>query len=126
MDIVRFDSARELDRLDSFLRERYHEEGTPSPWLPQRLHDLIYRTGELEAEAGGERSGDYIFLFEENGRIDGCVLPDGENIYFSFRPEGKICFPSCWNTVRRTVCPCSAGVNNPARFKESDEACPVG
>ena len=87
MDIVRFDSARDLDRLDSFLRERYHEEGTPSPWLPQRLHDLIYRTGELEAESGAVRSGDYIFLFEKDGRIDGCILPDGENIYFSFRPE---------------------------------------
>ena len=75
MDTVRFDRGRDLERLDSFLRERYHEAGTPSPWLPQRLHDLIYRIGELEAETGGERSGDHIFLFEEHGRIDGCILP---------------------------------------------------
>ena len=117
MDIVRFDSVKDLERLDSFLREGYQEAGTPSPWLPQRLHDLIYRTGELEAEAGGERSGDYIFLFAENGRIDGCVLPDGENIYFSFRPEREDLFPTMLEYSEKNCLPLfRRGENGAVKF----------
>ena len=66
----------------------------------------------------------YLFpMHYWNRKKDASVYLDDERL-LPFRE--KICFPSCWNTVRRTVCPCSAGVNNPARFKESDEACPVG
>lgn len=56
-----------------------------SSWLPERLHDLIYRIGTQEADGGGVRSVDYLFLWEENGEIVACILPDGENIYMSIK-----------------------------------------
>jgi len=56
-----------------------------SSWLPQRLHDLIYRMGAQETDGGRVRSMDYIYLWEEDGEIMACILPDGENIYFSIQ-----------------------------------------
>ena len=93
MEIRQFRTDRDLDRLEAYLRDRYLETRSADTWLPERLHDLLYRVGELERDEGRERSADYIFLWEENGEIAACLLPDGENIYMSIPAAMNRCFP---------------------------------
>ncbi len=62
MRIINFQMDRDLDRLEAYLRTRYFEHFTAESWLPERLHDLIYRVGAQEADEGRERSADYLFL----------------------------------------------------------------
>lgn len=69
MKVVKFESNSDLDRLESYLRDRYFESGHAISWLPARLHDLIYRVGVQEMNEGREKSVDHIYLWEENGEI---------------------------------------------------------
>ena len=85
MQIRKFQLEKDLQHLETYLRNQYAHNKNMSSWLPQRLHDLIYRMGVQEADRGSERSMDYIFLWEESGEIVGCILPDGENIYISIK-----------------------------------------
>ncbi len=85
MQIRHFQPDKDLQKLESYLRNQYFQNRNMSSWLPQRLHDLIYRMGAQEADGGRERSMDYIFLWEEAGEIVACILPDGENVYFSIK-----------------------------------------
>jgi predicted GNAT family N-acyltransferase len=85
---------RDLDRLGAYLRNRYYEHLNAGSWLPERLHDLIYRVGAQEADDGRTRSADYIFLWEEQEEIVACILPDGENIYVSVKEGYEQLFPS--------------------------------
>ena len=54
-------------------------------WLPERLHDLIYRMDTQYTDAGKPKSSDYIFIWEDNDEIIGCILPDGDAIYISLK-----------------------------------------
>lgn len=83
MQIRRFRLDKDLTRLEAYLREQYLANHNMTSWLPERLHDLVYRMSAQEADGGREQSMDYIFLWEENGQIVASILPDGENIYFS-------------------------------------------
>ena len=85
MQIRKFQPDTDLQSLETYLRNQYVTNKNMSSWLPERLHDLIYRMGAQEADGGRERSMDYIFLWEENGQIVACILPDGENIYISIK-----------------------------------------
>lgn len=85
MQIRKFQPDTDLQSLETYLRNQYFTNKDMSSWLPERLHDLIYRMGAQEADGGRERSMDYIFLWEENGEIVACILPDGENIYISIK-----------------------------------------
>jgi len=85
MQIRRFQLDQDLQNLETYLRNQYFENKNMSSWLPERLHDLIYRMSVLEADSGRARSMDHIFLWEENGKIIACILPDGENIYISIK-----------------------------------------
>ena len=92
MTVRRFDCQRDLEALESFLRDRYLETRRMSSWLPERLHDLIFRLDQQYLDDGGERSSDYIFLWEEQGQIVGCLLPDGDAVYLSLKPEYEALF----------------------------------
>ncbi len=94
MNIRKFDPAADFTRLETWLRGRYQECGKPVFWLPERLHDLLYRVDGQEAAEGGTRSRDYIFLAEEDSRILGCILPDGENVYFGLTTGRDALFPA--------------------------------
>lgn len=94
MEISLFDPSRDLVRLEVYLRELFCVKHTASSWLPERLHDLLYRVGAQEKDEGRVCSADYIYLWEENGRIIACLLPDGENIYISIRDGYEHVFPS--------------------------------
>lgn len=54
-------------------------------WLPERLHDLIYRMDTQYTNAKKNKSSDYIFIWEDNDEIVGCILPDGDAIYISLK-----------------------------------------
>ena len=92
--ILHFQADRDLERLETFLRDRYFQHPEADSWLPERLHDLLYRVGAQEADEGRARSSDYIFLWEEEGEIIACLLPDGENVYVSVRDGFEHLFPS--------------------------------
>lgn len=85
MQIRKFQLEKDMQLLETFLRNQYFANQNMSSWLPERLHDLIYRMGAQEADSGRERSMDYIFLWEENEELVACILPDGENIYVSIK-----------------------------------------
>lgn len=85
MRIRKFQGDKDLQLLEIYLRNQYLINKKLSFWLPERLHDLIYRVGPHEADGGRERSLDYIFLWEERGEVIACILPDGENIYISIK-----------------------------------------
>lgn len=85
MKIRKFQPEADLAKLETFLRNQYLANKNMSSWLPERLHDLVYRMGAQEADNGSERSMDYIYLLEEQGDIIAAILPDGENIYMSIK-----------------------------------------
>ena len=43
MNIKNFDLESDLERLENFLRIQYMKNKNMTSWLPERLHDLIYR-----------------------------------------------------------------------------------
>lgn len=94
MQTVKFEPGKDFDRLEDYLRNRYLETHEATSWLPERLHDLIYRVGAQEMDEGRERSADHIYLWEKNGEIAACILPDGENIYVSIKTGFESLFPS--------------------------------
>lgn len=83
MTVKRFDLEADLQRLETYLRNQYLQNHNMTSWLPERLHDLIYRMDTQYADAGQEQSRNYIFLWEEQGEIVSCILPDGDAIYIS-------------------------------------------
>lgn len=85
MKIKKFNLETDLIKLEEYLRNQYLENKTMSSWLPERLHDLIYRMDTQYTDAGKLKSSDYIFIWEDNDEIVGCILPDGDAIYMSIK-----------------------------------------
>lgn len=85
MEIKRFDIEKDLQRLENYLRDCYYKTKSMTSWLPERLHDLIYRMDVQYTDCGLKRSADYIFMWEDNGSIVGCILPDGDAVYMSIK-----------------------------------------
>lgn len=104
MKIKKFSLESDLDRLSAFLRERYFESGSEESWLPERLHDIIFRMGPTEA-AEGEQSCGFIYLWENEGEIAACILPDGENIYFSAAREYEHLFEEMLSFAEKNCLP---------------------
>jgi len=94
MQIRKFQPDSDLKKLEVFLRHQYLANQNMTSWLPERLHDLVYRIAPHESAGGRKESKDYIFLWEEQGEIVACILPDGENIYFSIQKGYEHLFPS--------------------------------
>ena len=69
MQVVKFEINKDLCRLEAYLRNRYFESHNAISWLPERLHDLIYRVGAQEMDESREKSADHIYLWEENGEM---------------------------------------------------------
>ena len=85
MEIKKFNLEKDLKRLEDYLRNQYLINKNMTSWLPERLHDLIYRMTEQENDAGKPNSYNYIFLWEDNNEIVGCILPDGDAVYISIK-----------------------------------------
>ena len=43
MKIKKFNLEKDFKRLETYLRNQYLENKNMTSWLPERLHDLIYR-----------------------------------------------------------------------------------
>ena len=113
MQIRKFQPGTDSQILETYLRNQYFQNKNMSSWLPERLHDLIYRMSAQEADGCRERSMDYIFLWEENGEIVACILPDGENIYFSLQKGFEHLFPSLLSYSEKNCLPL---LGQPLRF----------
>ena len=85
MEVKRFDLKTDLQKLEGYLRDQYLENKNMTSWLPERLHDLIFRMDTQYTDEGNLKSSDYIFLWEDNNEIVGCILPDGDAIYMSVK-----------------------------------------
>lgn len=83
MIVRKFNIEKDLIKLESFLRKQYLDNKNMTSWLPERLHDLIYRMDTQYTDEGKPKSSDYIFIWEDMGEIIGCILPDGGAIYIS-------------------------------------------
>ena len=85
MIVKRFNIDTDLNRLEDYLRNQYLENKNMTSWLPERLHDLIYRMDTQYTDAGKTKSSDYIFIWENNDESIGCILQDGDSIYISLK-----------------------------------------
>ena len=85
MEVKRFNIDSDLKRLEDYLRNQYLENKNMTSWLPERLHDLIYRMDTQYTDSGDLKSSDFIFIWEDNDEIVGCILPDGDAIYMSVK-----------------------------------------
>jgi N-acetylglutamate synthase-like GNAT family acetyltransferase len=81
MNIKRFNKEEDLERLEEFLRNQYLENHNMTSWLPERLHDVIFRMDAQTTDEGKEKSSDYFFLWIDNNEIVGCVLTDTDTIH---------------------------------------------
>lgn len=80
MIVRKFKQDRDYERVSQFLKECYLENKNMVCWLPERFDDLIYRVDTLyKEERGLEASKDYIYLFEEEEKIAGVIIPDGDS-----------------------------------------------
>lgn len=85
MQIKKFNLETDLEKLENYLRNQYLENKNMTSWLPERLHDLIYRMDTQYLDEGKLKSSDYIFYWENDNEIVGCILPDGDAIYISIK-----------------------------------------
>lgn len=80
MIVRKFIEERDYERVSQFLKECYIENKNMVCWLPERFDDLLYRVDTLyKEERGLEASKDYIYLFEEEEKIVGMIIPDGDS-----------------------------------------------
>ena len=80
MKIKRFNKQEDYERIINFLTEQYRINRNMVCWLPARFDDLIFRLDALyHDERKGEKSSDYIYIFEDNDEIVGVILPDGDS-----------------------------------------------
>jgi N-acetylglutamate synthase-like GNAT family acetyltransferase len=94
MEIKKFDLVTDLKRLEDYLRNQYIENKNMTSWLPERLHDLVFRMTSQELDGGKPKSTDYIYLWVDNSEIVGCILPDGDSIYMSIKKGYENLFKS--------------------------------
>lgn len=85
MNIRKFQLDKDLQKLEAYLRNQYMANKNMTSWLPERLHDLIYRMDTQHTDRGMKKSVDYIFLWEDKEEIVACILPDGDAIYMSIK-----------------------------------------
>lgn len=105
MKIIKFNLENDLKKLETFLRSQYLENKNMTSWLPERLHDLIYRMDTQYNNAGKNKSSDYIFIWEDNDEIIGCILPDGDAIYISIKQEYENLYKSIVNYAEENCKP---------------------
>ena len=81
MKVIKLASGKDFALLEAYLRDRYLESHATDSWLPERLHDILYRVGAQEMDDGRTRSADRIYLWEENGAIQRCKKLGIEKCY---------------------------------------------
>lgn len=86
MKIKKYNKKEDYERIINFLKEQYEINKNMECWLPARFDDLVYRLDTLyHDDRGGEKSSDYIYIFEEDDKIVGIILPDGDSFNSAIR-----------------------------------------
>lgn len=105
MEIKRFNINTDLEKLEEYLRNEYLTNKNMTSWLPERLHDLIYRMDTQYVEEGNLKSSDYIFIWFDNNEIVGCILPDGDAIYMSLKNRYEYLYKEMVNYAEKNCTP---------------------
>lgn len=87
MNIKKYNSDVDYQRVKDFLRKCYFENRNMTCWLPERFEDLVHRIDIIYVKNEGlQASQDYIYLWEEKeGQIATVLLPDGDSVYTCIR-----------------------------------------
>lgn len=86
MNIKKFEYEKDFNRIIEFLSECYKINKNMTCWLPERFDDLIHRIDVLyHDERGKLPSKDFIYIWEENDKIVGCIFPDGDSFNTSVK-----------------------------------------
>ena len=97
MVVKKFDIKTDLKKLEDYLRCEYLENKNMTSWLPERLHDLIYRMDVQYTDEGCLKSSEFVYFWEDNDNIVGCILPDGDAIYISIKKGYESLYKSIVN-----------------------------
>lgn len=75
-------------------------------WLPERFDDLIFRIDTLyHDERGGEKSSDYIYIYEDNESIVGVILPDGDSFNSCIKKDYENIFSEMLDLSEKELLP---------------------
>lgn len=106
MKIKKFNKEEDYERVINFLTEQYKENKNMVCWLPERFDDLVFRIDILyHDERGGEKSSDYIYIFEDNESIVGVILPDGDSFNSCIKKDYENIFSEMLDLSEKELLP---------------------
>ena len=106
MIIKKYNKEIDYERIIEFLKEQYEINKSMECWLPARFDDLVYRIDTLyHDDRGGLRSSDYIYIFEEDEKIVGVILPDGDSFNSAIRKGYEHIFSIMLDVAERELLP---------------------
>ena len=88
MVIKRFNINEDMEKVEDFLREQFFKNKNMTSWLPERLHDDVYRMDIQLQDEGKEKSSDYFFLW-----IESVLHLFSPFICVQNPDRKKVCFP---------------------------------
>ena len=106
MKIKKFNKEEDYKRVINFLTDQYKENKNMVCWLPERFDDLIFRIDTLyDDERGGEKSSDYIYIYEDNESIVGVILPDGDSFNSCIKEDYENVFSEMLDLSEKELLP---------------------
>lgn len=106
INIKKFEMNADYHRVITFLTECYKENKNMECWLPARFDDLVDRIDTLyKDERGLKASKDYIFIFEDDGKIVGLILPDGDSFNSAIKRGYEEIFPQMLDLAEKELLP---------------------
>ncbi len=106
MKIKKFNKEEDYKRVINFLTDQYKENKNMVCWLPERFDDLIFRIDTLyHDERGGEKSSDYIYIYEDNESIVGVILPDGDSFNSCIKKDYENVFSEMLDLSEKELLP---------------------
>ena len=100
--IKKFNFKHDYERCIQFLTDCYQENKNMSCWLPQRFDDFVFRIGNMERH---KKSIEFIYLFEEEGKIVGLIAPDGESFNSCIKNGYEHIFPKMVDFAEKNLIP---------------------
>lgn len=106
MMIKKFEYEEDFQRIIKFLNECYKINKNMICWLPERFDDLIHRIDVLYHDERGKISlQDFIYIWEENNNIIGCIFPDGDSFNSSIKPGYEYIFSEMLDLAEEKLIP---------------------
>ncbi len=106
MNIKKFEYKQDYKRILEFLSECYKINKNMTCWLPERFDDLVHRVDILyRDERGKPASQDFIYIWEDNDNIIGCILPDGDSFNNSIKTGYEYIFKEMIDLAEKKLRP---------------------